>query len=331
MKTTSLNILNLCVRCYNHCKYCLLSWDGKCLGIDYARSVEYARGFYHWLQAVHPEMNFVYYFGYSMDHPDLPAAIKFMQETNSPGGQFLQFNGMKMRSNTELRELLARIKDLGIKLIDFTFYGTQDYHDQFACRDGDFQLMMNSMEIALELGLDVEIGIPITKENIAQVDELIAMFPEDKISLFLFTPHSGGRGITILDSKITAADYESLSPSAKRYFNRKKNQTPTEWLNTDLPAAEHRVLTLSLLPSTIERLERQSFEDTLRELEQIDEDYHSIVPDFRSLLTMYADPQDNRLYSQKDLYLLYRKRYISDTQAKVLNITDERFSGSIRY
>lgn len=121
MKTTSLNVLNLCVRCYNHCKYCLLSWDGKCLGIDYNRSVKYARDFYHWLQASHPEMNFVYYFGYSMDHPDLPAAIKFMQETNSPGGEFLQFNGMKMRSNAELYELLARIKESGVKLIDFTF------------------------------------------------------------------------------------------------------------------------------------------------------------------------------------------------------------------
>ena len=116
MKTTSLNILNLCVRCYNHCKYCLLSWDGKCLGIDYARSVEYARNFYNWIKSTHPDINFVYYFGYSMDHPDLPEAIKFMQETNSPGGEFIQFDGMKMRTREELHELLGSIKELGIKL-----------------------------------------------------------------------------------------------------------------------------------------------------------------------------------------------------------------------
>lgn len=191
--------------------------------------------------------------------------------------------------------------------------------------------MMNSVKIALELELDVEIGIPLTKENIDQIDELIAILPKDKVNLFLFTPHSGGRGITMLDSKITVADYERLSPTAKQYFNRKKNQTPVEWLNTDLPAAEHRVLTLSLLPSNIEHLERQSFEDTLRELEQADEDYHSLIPDFRSLLHMYANPKDKRLYSQKDLYLLYRRRYIADAQLNVLDITDERFSGSIRY
>lgn len=122
----------------------------------------------------------------------MPKAIKFMQETNSPGGEFLQFDGMKMRTRAQLHELLENIRTLGIKLINFTFYGTQQYHDKFAGRKGDFELMMNSLEIALEKGINVEVGIPITKENISQIDELIAMFPQDKIKIFLFTPHSGG-------------------------------------------------------------------------------------------------------------------------------------------
>lgn len=331
MKTTSINILNLCVPCYNHCKYCLLSWSGKCLGIEYARSVEYARNFYNWLKIAHPDINFVYCFGYSMEHPDLPEAIKFMQETNSPGGKFLQFDGMKMRTSAELHELLENLRTLGIKLIDFTFYGTQEYHDRFAGRKGDFELMMNSLEIALEKGLDVEVGVPITKENISQIDELIVMLPQEKIKIFLFTPHSGGRGITLLDAKITVDDYESLSPVAKQHFNRNNNKTPLEWLNTNLPADENRVLTLSLLPSNINPLEQLSFENTLIELEKMDEDYFGIVPDFRSFLTMYADANDRKLYSKKDLYLLYRKRYIADHNLAVLDLTDERFSGSIRY
>lgn len=331
MKTTSLNILNLCVRCYNHCKYCLLSWDGKCLGIDYARSVEYARNFYNWIKSTHPDINFVYYFGYSMDHPDLPEAIKFMQETNSPGGEFFQFDGMKMRTREELQELLGSIKELGIKLIDFTFYGTQEYHDGFAGRKGDFELMMNSMEIALEKGLNVEVGIPITKENISQIDALIKMLPEDKIRIFLFTPHSGGRGVTLLDSKITIDDYERLSSTAKQYFNRNNNKTPLEWLDTDIPVVKNRVLTLSLLPTNIEHFEQLSFEGTLNELERMDEDYYSLVPDFQSLLKMYVDSNDRRLYSKKDLYLLYRRQYIADNKLTVVDMTDERFSGSLRY
>lgn len=247
MKTISLNVLNLCVRCYNYCKYCLLSWDGRCLGIDYERSVAYARKFYEWLRNNHEEIDFTYYFGYSMEHPNLLEAIDFMRETGSPGGEFLQFDGMKTRTREELEDLFVSIKEKGIKLIDFTFYGTKEFHNKFAGRKGDFELMMNSLEVALEKGLNVEVGIPITKENLDQIDELLELFPEDKIRIFIFTPHSGGRGINLLDSKITLDDYEKLSEKAKKYFNRNRNQTPSEWMNSDIPAVDKRVLTLSLL------------------------------------------------------------------------------------
>lgn len=331
MKTTSLNVLNLCVRCYNHCKYCLLSWDGRCLGIDYERSVTYARRLYNWLKTAHRDIRFVYYFGYSMEHPNLPEAIRFMREINSPGGEFLQFDGMNMRSMEELQDLLTAIKEQGIKLLNFTFYGTEAYHDRFAGRRGDFALMINSLEIALEKGLDVEVGIPVTKENIRQMDELLELLPEDRIRIFLFTPHSGGRGISLLDSKITLDDYESMSQKVKKYFNRNKNRTPQEWMGSDLPKADKRVLTLSLLPGNIDRLEQQPFEETLAELEKMDEDYYGRIPDFPSLLKIYGDPNDRRLYSGKDLYLLYRRRYIAENKMDIPDITDERFSGSLRY
>jgi hypothetical protein len=112
---------------------------------------------------------------------------------------------------------------------------------------------------------------------------------------------------------------------------KNNNKTPLEWLNTELPTVENRVLTLSLLPSNIEHLEQHSFDDTLTALEKMDEDYFGMVPDFQSLLTMYADANDRSLYSRKDLYLLYRRRYIEDNNLAVLDLTDERFSGSIRY
>ena len=331
MKTTSLNILNLCVRCYNYCKYCLLSWDGKCLGIEYERSVAYARRFYDWLKVSHKDIIFTYYIGYSMDHPDLPNAIKFMQETNSPGGEFLQFDGMQMRTREELDLLFTSIADIGVKLIDFTFYGTKEYHDKFAGRKGDFDLMMDSMGIALDKGLNVEVGIPITKENLSQIDALLSQLPQEKIKISIFTPHSGGRGINLLDAKITVDDYEMLSSNAKKYFNRSRNQTPVEWLHDQGPVPKKRILTLSLLPSNIDFLENQSFEDTLKDLEKLDEDYYEKIPDFQNLLERYADPEDIHLYSRKDLFLLYRKRYIKDEQISVLDVTDERFSGSLRY
>ena len=331
VKTKSINILNLCVPCYNHCKYCLLSWDGECFGIDYKRSVKYARKFYEWLKVEHEDVDFVYYFGYSMEHPHLLEAVKFMKETNSPGGEFLQFNGIKMRNKKELKVFLQGIKDAGIELINFTFYGTREYHDIFAGRRGDFELMMNSLEIAQELGMGVEVGIPVLKDNINQLEELVCDFSEKNVSPFLFTPHSGGRGIKLLDQKITVKDYEGLSDVVKEHFNRSNNRTPIEWLQDPPLEYKNRALTLSLLPENIDELEKQSFEQTMGDLEKLDEEYYGQVPSFQMLLKQYADENDSHLYSKKDLYYLYRKIYIEENKLGFQNISDERFSGSLRY
>lgn len=55
VKTRSINIFNLNVPCFNHCRYCLLSWDNNLLGIPYDRSIKFARRFYEWLKVNHPK------------------------------------------------------------------------------------------------------------------------------------------------------------------------------------------------------------------------------------------------------------------------------------
>ena len=58
MKTSTILIQNLCVPCNCHCRYCLLSWSNKLLGIDYERSEAYAKKFYEWIRENRPELEF---------------------------------------------------------------------------------------------------------------------------------------------------------------------------------------------------------------------------------------------------------------------------------
>ena len=178
MKTVSINVMNLCVSCENRCRYCLLSYDGKTHGVDYQRSEAYAKRFYEWLRTNRPDLSFLFGFGYSMEHPDLLRAIDFCRSIGSATGEFLQFDGMKFRTDEELEELLLQLKEHGIKLIDLTFYGTESYHDRFAARNGDYQLMMRTLAKANKVGLDVTVSIPITHENANQLDTLIAQLQQ---------------------------------------------------------------------------------------------------------------------------------------------------------
>lgn len=50
MKTNILQVLNLCVPYHNYCRYCLLSWDGKCLDIDDRRAMQYAKRIFEWIK-----------------------------------------------------------------------------------------------------------------------------------------------------------------------------------------------------------------------------------------------------------------------------------------
>ncbi len=71
--------------------------------------------------------------------------------------------------------------------------------------------------------------------------------------------------------------------------------------------------------------------EVLSYLEQIDNDYYSVIPSFNELLKIYYDNNDLRLYTKKDLYKIYRSKFIDENKLKILDVTDERYSGSFRY
>ena len=326
MKTVSINVMNLCVPCENRCRYCLLSYSGKTTGVDFERSMDYAKRFYSWIKENRPELSFLFGFGYSMEHPELLKAIQFCQSIGSATGEFLQFDGMKFRSDQELEILLQELKTNGIKLIDLTFYGTEDYHDRFAARNGDYRLMIHTLNIANKAGLDVSVSIPLTRENAGQVDALLdqlSSYPVVRISCFV--PHCEGRGQLLEDIRLTADEYDNLSEQVKQRFNRARFRAEGEWLaQENLPEASRRVLTVTLTPDNIAFFEQMDFASTIEWLEKMDDTYYRTVPGLQQLMQLYGDPKGRKMYSLRDLYMHYQKRYIAEQNIRIYDVNDER-------
>ena len=332
MKTVSINVMNLCVPCENRCRYCLLSYDGNVRGVDYKRSEIYAKRFYEWIQGNRPDLSFLFGFGYSMEHPDLMGAIDFCRSIGSATGKFLQFDGMKFRTDEELESLLRQLKDHGIELIDLTFYGTEQYHDRFAGRRGDYRLMMNTLAMANEVELDVAISIPITHENADQQDELIAELGAYRMRrVACFVPHSEGRGRLLDPVRFSMDDYKKLSENVRNRINTARFKTEAEWLRCGFPVNEKRVLTVTLTPENAAFFESISFEKAVAYLEKLDDNYYAAIPKVEELAKIYGDPEGNRYYSARDLYLHYQRRYIADNQLKIYDINDERQCFSRRF
>lgn len=332
MQTVSINVMNLCVPCENRCRYCLLSYDGKVSCVDYDRSAQYAKRFYEWLRENRPERSFLFGFGYSMEHPQLLDAIRFCQSIGSPTGEFLQFDGMKFRSPDQLRQLLSDLKAVGVKHINMTFYGTESYHDRFAGRKGDFQLMIQALTIGHALGLETSVGIPLTQENAAQADALLQQLQQYTSGrIYFFIPHCEGRGQSLENVRFTTADYARLSDAVKARFNTERFRPEMEWVaSAPHPLPQRRVLTLTLTQDNISQFEQMPFDEVIRYLEGLDDAYYTAIPDFNQMIHRYGDPVGEKYYSQRDLYLSYQQRYITEHQLCLYDVNDERHCFSRR-
>jgi sulfatase maturation enzyme AslB (radical SAM superfamily) len=325
MKTVSINVMNLCVPCENRCRYCLLSYDGKTNGVDFLRSTVYAQHFLNWIEANRPDISFHFGFGYSMEHPHLSEAIAFCQSIGSATGEFLQFDGMKFRSDAELFDLLSSLKSLGIQLIDLTFYGTEEYHDRFAARSGDYQLMMNTLKIANRVGLDVSVSIPLSQENASQIDDLLSQLDNYHTTrITCFVPHGEGRGRLLNPVRYQLENYELASSRVKSLLNRDRFRTEAEWLNSKIPEATRRVLTLTLTSDNVNMFEHMDFAETIAYLEKLDDQYYQTVPSFSELAKIYGNPKGHELYSFRDLYMHYQRKYLADRKITIYDVNDER-------
>lgn len=332
MQTVSINICTLCTQCFNRCRYCLLSYDGKVQGADWERSCLYAARFHDWLKTNRSDLSFAFYFGYSMEHPRLTEAVEFLRKMGSPTGEFLQMDGMAMRSEDELKSLLTALKERGIRLLDFTFYGTQDYHDRFAARRGDYALMLSALCVANEIGLDCEIGYPLTRESAPLAADFLREIEKYRLkNLFFFVPHGEGRGKTMEDIRLTEEDVAALPQAVLAHLNRERYKPEHAWLREEILPPQKRVLTLVLTQENIARYEMMSPDQVISELENLDDAYYRAVPDFAQLAARYGDRKGNKIFSERDLYLYYQRKFIAQTGLAVHDMNDERQHFSRRF
>ncbi|MBQ6515358.1 MAG: hypothetical protein IJI09_11640 [Clostridia bacterium] len=331
MKTVSFGIANYCVPCHAHCRYCLLSSCGKSTGVEQKTGMAFAKRVIQELFEARSDLTTNYYCGYCMDMPELPEYIRFCREHHSPGAKFLQMNGFAFRNGQELRNLMNTVRENGVELIDLTFFGTEEYHDRFAGRQGDFRFLMKMLDASKEAELSVNVSIPLLRENLGQMPELHRMLSGRggrKFSFFL--PHSKGRGKTVLDYRITRQEFDALPEEIRNAFARVRHMTEAEWLSSgEIADSEKRNLTLVLTPGNMERLNTMPAADVLNELESMDDRYLREMPSARELAERYGDPANQQLFRLRDLLLKWQQQYIADTGNILYDMHDETHHFSV--
>lgn len=331
MKTTSLGIENLCVPCHSFCRYCLLSSSGKATGVDYHVGQKLAKRLYEEAKESCPDLHVYYYIGYCMDDPNLLDYIKFSQDTDGPSSRFMQLNGLQLRSESETEEYIDRLRRAGIESVDLTFYGTKQYHDQFAGRKGDFEFLIRILTAAHRCGLQVHISCPIHRENIDQIDDLLELLYSFQVeNIYIFLPHGKGRGSSLDHLRLTSDDYSLLSDRAKLHIGKYK--TEGEWLSQlRYEEPQTRTLTLSLTPENIAGIEAMTVQEILTYLEKLDDEYYAAIPNVVELAERYGDKNGKKLYRRfRDLHLEWQKKFLEEHGQNIWDMNDETHHFSIR-
>lgn len=329
MKTTSLAIENLCVPCHAHCRYCLLSSDGSVTGVDYERGKRLAERLIRELKECREDLRSYYYIGYCMDSEHLMDYIHFSREHAGPSAHFLQMNGIRLRSQSEMIKMIGDLHNAGVDTIDLTFYGTKEYHDKFAGRSGDFAALISVLDIAESCGMKVHVSCPLHKENVGQAEELLILLGNGR-ELSFFLPHAKGRGCSLNHLRLDLADYQAMSDAVKAHLGvcKTEGQLIEEASQYD---PQSRTLTLVLDPKNIETLEQMRAIDIVKKLEALDDRYYDIIPTAQQLAVLYGDQNGMRMYRRfRDLYLEWQQQYIRQYGNELWDMNDETHHFSVR-
>ncbi len=336
MKTESILLTTLCVPCVNRCRHCLLRWDGRITGADFDRSAALAVRLLDWIRTERPELSFNFTYGYSMDHPQLAAALDTLDSLGSVMSRFMHMDGLRIRNEAESKALLDTMKTHGVGELNFTFYGTEEYHDAFAGRKGDFRFLLMLARLAREREFRISCGVMFTRESAPLLEELIpqleaAGFSREDRGIRLIVPHSEGRGRALEPIRAGLPELEALDEGVRSLMNRNVFRTEAEWIASGLEDETRRMILILLTDENIARYEGMPAADIVAEAEALDDGYYGALPPVKTLEEAYGDPHGDRLFSKKDLFDRWRKRWIAENGLKLYDVTNETQTGSRRY
>ena len=333
MRTVSILLQTLCVPCACRCRHCLLSWSGKPVGVSWERGQAFALRFKEWQETHSPELSFHFSFGYSMEHPQLREALRFLRRIGSPEAEYLQCDGLAMRGEAQCAAFSEMLVEEGVKHLNFTFFGLSEYHDRFAGRQGDFDLLLRMIRAAQKTGLTVSAGIALNAENAAQADALAALLRQAGCeTIRLSVPHGEGRGAALEAVRLTEQAFQRLSAETQALLNRMLYRPEREWLSPGSFTEEtKRSLLISLRTDNIERYASMDFAALVSEIEALDDAYYAAFPTLPELAERYGNSSGDRFFRQRDLYHHYRRLCAKEFGIAVYDVTDERQSGSRRF
>ena len=296
--------------CNCRCRHSSLESGKRADTVPFERAKALAEKFVRWLEAQGIEdfpVDII--FGYSPDSPDLAQCTEFNLKHGATG-RFVPVNGMRFKSDEELKDLFLSFREIGVTGVGVTFYGLRDLHDRWAGREGDFDYTLQVAEKAAECGIDRCEGIFLSREalpNLAALIDLLDPIPGRK-GRHICPWDYRGRGKNLENERIRASEISGLPRSVRELIDLggwRSYKPEAEWIERiaagGILRKNSRYCMIAVWRDNIERLESMDCDEILQAMRDVDNRFYEAIPSLSTLAKLYGRRSGERLYALRDL------------------------------
>lgn len=309
--------------CASHCRFCILG-SIKPDNLPFQKFASLVERLDGWRQDKGtPEFDLVFNWMRAENWDfETTKAMKQLHRKVMPEIQDALFmGGIVFKSDEELLEWLAQRRGLGTPLIWVSLAGSQELHNKWVGRKGDFEFNMKAIEFASQLGFLRGEVLFLTKSTLPLIEPLLDLL--DAIPgrewRKLRIVHYRGRGKRMMHERITQEDLEQLSPRVLRDLQERDTlRTQTEWVSlfSQGHASEpiRTRLFLNVTESGFADLESKSCDEIVEGLERRTRSVWEMLPDANFLSRLYGTDHtdDKRLYPAGELERIWIDRYLQE-------------------
>lgn len=307
------------VPCRCRCRHCSLRTGERLTRVAFERAQGIAERFLEWQDAQGSSGLAVEFVGgYTYELPWSMRFVDFHSRHGTSTAPVILTNGMRIRSDSEMREMLLRFKEAGMTDVGLTFYGTGRTHDRWAGRKSDFEYLLAMARAARECEMKRAEAIFVHQGNLDELPNLLAML--DQIPgarhCSVCTWDYRGRGKSLEQERITASQVEALPEEIRRLINLERYRSEAEWLERiaqgAIPAKTARWYFIGVWEDNVERLESVPCEALTAAIRDADDAFHRAIPPLPVLAERYGDKGGDRLYALRDLEWKWTDRYLDE-------------------
>jgi hypothetical protein len=314
--------------CAHSCRYCLVGRK-KVTNIDFPRFAQVVERFLDWrnsLREPRPKILVGFEDSYEFDVATLKGLFDLYAKSGWTAAErnSVKLGGLERRTKSDMQAwLAARRDDANLRIVHASLAGCDEVHDRWNGRRGDFELLVQAMTAATELGLRVHQRLFVVESTLPVAERLLDRLDAIPCNAlrYLSTFVYQGNAVRLENERITERTRDHLPDRLAQIELRHGTQwlSEREWIRASerdctLEQPKQITLDLEITEGNLAVLENSPCDEIYDALSRSAQKAHALLPPRGALMRQYGDRDNHRIYaSLEELERKWLDRHFSDS------------------